>query len=97
MPWVSLPGGNWVLGMPRIPLLDPWVNKMFHTVRAAPVTGLCDACDLRLVEDTRLGLVGEGQAGIRRGRGVSFGCGLNISMTKNQDAVAVDVAECPSG
>ena len=69
MPWVSLPGGNWVLGMPRVPLLELWVNKMFHTVRVAPVTGLCDACDLRLVEDTRLGLVGEGQAGIRRGRG----------------------------
>lgn len=56
--------------MPRVPLLGPWVNNMFRTVRAAPVTGLCDACDLRLVEDTRLGLVGEGQAGIRRGRGV---------------------------
>ena len=83
--------------MPRVPLLGPWVNNMFHTVRVAPVMGLRGACDLRLVEDTWLGLVGEGQDGIRRERGVLFGCILNITMTKNQDAVAVDVAECSSG
>ena len=77
--------------MPRVPLLSPWVNNMLRTVRAAPVKGLCDTCDLRLVEDARLGLVGEGQAGIRRGWGVLFGCSLNITMDNNQDAVAVDV------
>ena len=53
--------------------------------------------DIRLEEDTRLGLVGEGQDGIRRGRRVLFSCILNVPMTKDQDAVAVDVAECPSG
>ena len=52
----------------------------YHLVSAS--YGLLYASDLRIVEETRLGLVGEGQNGIRRGRGILFDFILNIPMTK---------------